>query len=113
MRESANITPSFGGAKIAREPKLPCDAWRPGGLAKGGAAGNSPRSILHVVLRPRSSGVETLAKALGPLHLDQECRDKVRLKVADGLHQENYAPPCAQASRAHAHKQRRGPRALP
>ena len=74
MRKSAKITPSFENAKIAREPKLPCDAWRPGGLAKSGAADNSPGAILHVVLRPRYLGVDPLMKALVPLHLEQGCR---------------------------------------
>lgn len=60
--------------EMAREPRLPCRERRPLGLANGGAAGGSPGSILHVVLRPRYSGVETLVKALVPLHLDQGCR---------------------------------------
>jgi len=39
-----------------------------------GQPASPPRAILHVVLRPRYSGAETLVKALVPLHLAQGCR---------------------------------------
>ena len=49
-----------------------CDAGRsdPDAVEKA----TQPRSILHIVLRPRYSGAETLVKALLPRHAEHGCR---------------------------------------